>query len=84
MCVARQAQITQNNKFAVSLQYLNKKVVSNEVNFLCADKNESLLQIDRMILMGMVTHSQSPYKVILQGGTIIIDWHDQAFSKYSK
>ena len=27
--------------------------------FLHADKRESLLQIDRMILMGMVKHSQS-------------------------
>ena len=49
---------TQNNKFAISLQYL-KKEVSNEVDFLHADKHESLLQIDRMILMGMVKHFQS-------------------------
>ena len=31
--VARPAQITQNNKFAISLQYL-KKELSDEVNFL--------------------------------------------------
>ena len=49
--MVRHAQITQNNKFAISLQYL-KKEVSNEVDFLRADKHESLLQIDRMILMG--------------------------------
>ena len=49
--MARHAQITQNNKFAISLQYL-KKELSDEVDFLHADKHESLLQIDIMILMG--------------------------------
>ena len=33
--------------------------MSNEVDFLHADKHESLLQIDSMILMGMVKHSQT-------------------------
>ena len=36
-----------------------KKEVSDEVYFLHADKNERLLQICTMILMGMVKHSQS-------------------------
>ena len=58
MCVSRHAQITQNNKFAISLQYL-KKELSDEVDFLHVDKHESLLQIDSMILIGMVKHSQS-------------------------
>ena len=40
------------------MQYL-KKEVSDEVDFLHADKHESLLQIDTMILMGIVKHSQS-------------------------
>ena len=53
MCVAKHAQITQNNKFAISLQYL-KKGVSYEVDFLHANKHESLLQIDEMIFIGMV------------------------------
>ena len=44
--------------FAISLQYF-KKEWSDEVDFLHADKHESLLQIDSMILMGMVKHSQS-------------------------
>ena len=61
MCVARHAQITQNNKFAISLQYL-KKEVSDEVDFLHADKHESLLQTDTVILIGMVKHSQSSQK----------------------
>ena len=56
--VARHALITQKNKFAVSLQYL-KKELSDEVDFLHADKHESLLQIDSMISMGMVKHFQS-------------------------
>ena len=56
--MVRRAQITQNNKFAISLQYL-KKEVSNEVYFLYADKRESLIQIDTMILKGIVKHSQN-------------------------
>ena len=58
MCVARYAQISQNNKFAISLQYL-KKELCDEFDFLRADKHESLLQINSIILMGMVKHSQS-------------------------
>ena len=58
MCVARHAQITQNKKFAISLQYL-KKEVNDEVGFLHAGKHENLLQIDTMILMEMVKHFQS-------------------------
>ena len=48
VCVARHAQIIQNNKFAISLQYL-KKEVSNEADFWHADKHESFLQSDTMI-----------------------------------
>ena len=47
----------QKSKFVISLQYL-KKVVSDEVAFLHADKYESLLQIDIMFLMGMVMNFQ--------------------------
>ena len=57
MCVAIHAQITQNNKFTIYLQYL-KKEVSDEVDILDGDKQESLQQIDTMILMGMVKHSK--------------------------
>ena len=55
--MARHAQITQDNKFAISLQYL-KKELSDEVDFLHADQHESLLQID-IIILGMVKHSQN-------------------------
>ena len=51
MCVTRHNQITYNNKFAISLEYL-KKEVSDEVDFLHADKHESFLQIDTMIFDG--------------------------------
>ena len=54
--MTRHAQITQNNKFAISLQYL-KKELSDEVVFLHVDKHESFLQIDSMVLMGTVKHS---------------------------
>ena len=54
--MTRHAQITQNNEFAISLQYL-KKEVSDEVNFLHADKHENLIQIDTMIWMGIAKHS---------------------------
>ena len=40
------------------MQYL-KKEVSDEVDFLHADKHESCLQIDAMIFDGMVKHFQS-------------------------
>ena len=52
------SNITQSNKFAIFLQHL-KKEVSNEIDFLHADKHESLLQIDTMTLIGIVKHSQS-------------------------
>ena len=45
MCVAKHAQVTQNKKFAFSLQYL-KKEMRDEVDFLHADKQESFRQID--------------------------------------
>ena len=41
------------------LLYCLKKEVSDEVDFLHADKHQSYLQIDTMILMGMVKQSQS-------------------------
>ena len=40
------------------MQY-RKKEVSDKVDFLHADRCESLLQIDTMILVGMAKHSQS-------------------------
>ena len=38
---------------------VKKKYISDEVDFLHADKYESMLQIDTMILMGMIKHFQS-------------------------
>ena len=56
--MGRHGHVTQNNKFAISLQHL-KKEVGDAVDLLHADKHESLLQIDTMILMKMVKYSQS-------------------------
>ena len=56
--MARHSQITQNNKFAISLQYL-KKEASEKVDFLHEGKYESFLQIDTLILMGLVKRFQS-------------------------
>ena len=49
--MAKHAQFTQNNKFAISLQYLNKEV-SDEVVLIHADKHESFLQMDTMFFDG--------------------------------
>ena len=45
--MARHAQVTQNNKFAISLQYLKKEMIV-KVDFLHVDKHESFLQTDTM------------------------------------
>ena len=57
VCVTRHAQSTQNNQFAISLQYL-KKDVSDELDFLHADKHKGLPQIDTMTLMEICRHYQ--------------------------
>ena len=49
--VARYAQITQNNKFAIFLQCL-KKEVGDEIHFLPGDERESFLQIATLIFNG--------------------------------
>ena len=49
--MAKNAQISQNNKFAISSQYL-KKEVNDEVEVLYVDKHESFVQIDTMISDG--------------------------------
>ena len=56
--MSRHAQITQNKNFAICLKYL-KKELNGEVDFLHAGKHKNLLQIDTMILLGMVKHFQS-------------------------
>ena len=45
MGAARHAESTQNNNYAISRQCL-KKAVSNEVDFLHADKHLNFLQVD--------------------------------------
>ena len=48
---------SKKNMFAIFLQYLKKELI-NEIEFLHADKYESLLAIDSMSLMWMTKHSQ--------------------------
>ena len=50
VCVARHAQITKNNKFAICNALRKKRVM--KFIFLHTDKYESFLQIDPMILYG--------------------------------
>ena len=52
------AQIIQNKKFPIFLQYL-KKEVNDKVDLLHAARHENLRQIHTMSLMGMVKPSQS-------------------------
>ena len=52
------AHITQNKKFLISLQYLEKEV-NHKVDLLHAGRHENLRQIDIMILMVIVKHFQS-------------------------
>ena len=55
--VTRHAQITQNNKFTISLQCLTKEV-GEEVDFLHAEEDEGFLQMNTKVLMvGMIKHS---------------------------
>ena len=42
--MARQAKITQNNMFAISLQLLQKEV-SDEAGFMHLDKHENVLKM---------------------------------------
>ena len=51
MCKAKHDEITQNNKFAISLQY-RKKEVSDEVYFLHSCKHENFLRVDTIIFDG--------------------------------
>ena len=45
MGMVKHSQSSQESKFAISLQYLEKNV-RNEVEFLYADKHQNLLQVD--------------------------------------
>ena len=72
--MVRHAQITQNSKFAISLQCL-KKEMSDEVDFLHADKYQSFLKVYFNIL---------GIKVSYKFNVIIINEHDQAFLNYLK
>ena len=57
--IARYARSTQNNKFAISLQYL-QKCIGEEVEFLPSDKYESLLQ-DDIFTLSVCSQTRSKY-----------------------
>ena len=60
MGMVKHSQSYQNSKFAMSLQYL-KKEVRDEVDFLHADKHQSFLQGDTIIIDG---HDQAVTKYL--------------------
>ena len=51
LVIARHVQITQNKKFAISLQYL-KNDGRDEVDFLHADIHQTIVQVDTINLGG--------------------------------
>ena len=51
LVIAQYAQITQNSKLVISLQYLKKEEM-DEVDFLHADKHQTFLQVDPINLYG--------------------------------
>ena len=55
LIIARHAQSTQNNIFVISMQYL-KKEDRDKVDFLHADKHQTILQVDT-INPGAMTRS---------------------------
>ena len=57
VCKARHAQITQNNKFAISLQYL-KKNVKDEDDLLSADKHKGFFNLILLFQVNVARHSQ--------------------------
>ena len=61
--MVRHTQITQNNKFAIYLQYL-KKEASDKTDFSHAGKHESFLQIDTAILIGISKHPHKVPKIV--------------------
>ena len=74
MGMVKHTQSSQNSKFAMSLQYLQKEV-RYEVDFF-AKRWTSKFPTSWLQHFG--------HQSFLQEDTIIIDGHDQAFSKYSK
>ena len=56
LATARHAQCTQNDKFAISLQYLNKEG-RDEFDFLHAGKYLILLQVEAITFVGKAIHT---------------------------
>ena len=54
----KQSQITQSNKFAISLQYLEKKVMYR-LHFLHTDKHQNFFMLGLSFLMEVTRNVQS-------------------------
>ena len=50
VCIPKQTQSTQNNKFTIPLHNLLKKNMKDQVYFLPADERQRFLQSDAIIL----------------------------------
>ena len=72
MEMVKYLQSSKNSNFVMSLQYLKKKEVGDEVDFLHADKHQNFIQVYfntlgikvsykviLSLLIGMIKHSQS-------------------------
>ena len=80
MDMVKHFRSSQNSKFSMSVEYL-KKEVRDEVDFLHTDKYQTGLRVDFNTL-GTKEHFGN--QSWLQGDTMIIGKHDEAFSSYSK
>ena len=63
MRLIKNSEITQSNKFAVSLQYL-KKEVRNGVHFMHADKHQSFYKVALLFLMAKHAQSTTNRKLV--------------------
>ena len=73
--MVKYSQNSQNSKFGMSIQYL-KKELRDEADFVHSDKHFFEFPTSWFPSLG--------HQSLLRGDTVIIDWHDQAFSKYTK
>ena len=67
VCIPRHVHSTQNNKFAISLQYL-KENMKDAVYFLLANKRQSFLQIDSYKLIS--TQKNSTLQILVSFDSI--------------
>ena len=81
VCVAKHVQITQITKFATSLQYL-KKEVSDEVDFLHADKHRGGFRDDFLNHFEELQNVLFEVELIINNAPLIYKF-TQILSKYA-